>query len=87
MIVVDDEPGLRKMRAEHPGKHGFSTRTAADTRELDAHPARSRGPEPFDRSIDVRITRLRRKLERDPEKPQLIRTIREAGDIFVPGLS
>src|SRR5690606_26623553 len=29
---------------------------------------------PFDRSIDIRIARLRRKLEDDPEKPQIIRT-------------
>jgi DNA-binding response OmpR family regulator len=41
--------------------------------------------EPFDRSIDVRITRIRRKVERDPEKPQVIKTIRGAGYMFVPG--
>ncbi|TGD94033.1 response regulator [Methylobacterium nonmethylotrophicum] len=37
-----------------------------------------------DRSIDVRITRLRRKLERDPERPALIRTVRGEGYMFVP---
>lgn len=46
--------------------------------------AHSHGSEPFDRSIDVRITRIRRKVERDPEKPQLIRTMRGAGYMFVP---
>ncbi len=46
--------------------------------------AHSDGSEPFDRSIDVRITRIRRKVERDPEKPQLIRTMRGAGYMFVP---
>jgi DNA-binding response OmpR family regulator len=40
--------------------------------------------EPFDRSIDVRIARVRRKVEPDPEKPQLIQTIRGAGYMFVP---
>ena len=38
----------------------------------------------FDRSIDVRITRIRRKVERDPEKPQLIKTMRGIGYMFVP---
>jgi DNA-binding response OmpR family regulator len=46
--------------------------------------AHGHGSEPFDRSIDVRITRIRRKVERDPEKPQLIRTMRGAGYMFVP---
>jgi len=40
--------------------------------------------EPFDRSIDVRITRLRRKLERDPANPSLIRTVRGQGYVFTP---
>ena len=46
--------------------------------------AHHRNTEPFDRSIDVRITRLRRKIEKDPSKPQLIKTVRGAGYIFVP---
>jgi two-component system phosphate regulon response regulator OmpR len=46
--------------------------------------ARGRGSEPFDRSIDVRIARIRRKVERDPDKPELIRTMRGAGYMFVP---
>ena len=40
--------------------------------------------EPFDRSIDIRITRLRRKIEPDPSKPQTLRTVRGAGYMFVP---
>jgi DNA-binding response OmpR family regulator len=43
-----------------------------------------RGEESFDRSIDNRVTRLRRKLERDPAKPELIKTWRGAGYLF-PG--
>ncbi|HEY7579681.1 MAG TPA: response regulator [Acetobacteraceae bacterium] len=38
--------------------------------------------EVFDRSIDVQILRLRRKLERDPSDPQLIRTERGVGYVF-----
>jgi DNA-binding response OmpR family regulator len=45
---------------------------------------RNREWEPFDRSIDIRIARLRRKLETDPEKPQLIKTVRGAGYCYVP---
>ena len=46
--------------------------------------AHNRDWEPFDRSIDIRIARLRRKLERDPEKPQVIKTVRGAGYRFSP---
>jgi two-component system phosphate regulon response regulator OmpR len=40
--------------------------------------------EPFDRSIDIRIARLRRKIEVKPEEPQALRTVRGAGYMFVP---
>ena len=46
--------------------------------------AHNRGWEPFDRSIDIRIARIRRKIESDPSKPQLIKTVRGAGYIFAP---
>lgn len=45
---------------------------------------RNREWEPFDRSIDIRIARLRRKIEPDPERPRLIRTVRSAGYMYVP---
>lgn len=45
---------------------------------------RNREWEPFDRSIDIRIARLRRKVEPDPERPRLIRTVRGAGYMYVP---
>jgi len=40
--------------------------------------------ESFDRAIDLRITRLRRKIERDPAHPDAIRTVRGVGYMFVP---
>ncbi len=46
---------------------------------------RNREWEPFDRSIDIRITRLRRKLEDDPAHPRVIKTVRGAGYMFIPG--
>jgi two-component system phosphate regulon response regulator OmpR len=45
--------------------------------------AHNHDTEPFDRSIDIRIARLRRKIERDPSKPLLIKTMRGAGYMFV----
>jgi two-component system phosphate regulon response regulator OmpR len=49
--------------------------------------AHKRDWDPFDRSIDIRITRIRRKIEDDPAKPQTIKTVRGAGYIFVPSRS
>ena len=46
--------------------------------------ARNREAGPFDRTIDVQVGRLRRKLEPDPEKPTLIKTVRGTGYIFTP---
>jgi two-component system phosphate regulon response regulator OmpR len=45
---------------------------------------RNREWEPFDRSIDIRIARLRRKIEADPDKPKTIKTVRGSGYIFIP---
>jgi DNA-binding response OmpR family regulator len=39
---------------------------------------------PFDRSIDIRVTRLRRKIEPDPANPVFIRTVRGEGYLFNP---
>jgi DNA-binding response OmpR family regulator len=39
---------------------------------------------PFDRSIDVQIGRLRRKIEPDPTKPQRIKSVRGTGYLFAP---
>jgi two-component system phosphate regulon response regulator OmpR len=47
--------------------------------------AHNRGWEPFDRSIDIRIARIRRKVEADPGKPQVIKTVRGAGYMFSTG--
>ncbi|UTW54364.1 response regulator [Kordiimonas sp. SCSIO 12610] len=44
--------------------------------------AHDRGWEPFDRSIDLRISRLRRKIETDPSKPSVIRTVHGLGYVY-----
>jgi len=38
--------------------------------------------DPYDRSIDLRISRLRRKIEHNPGKPEVIRTVRGIGYVF-----
>ena len=45
---------------------------------------RFRDGEPFDRAIDVRITRIRKKVEPDPARPTVIRTVRGVGYMFSP---
>ncbi|MDM0078611.1 response regulator transcription factor [Variovorax sp. J2P1-59] len=46
--------------------------------------ARGRDAGPFDRTIDVQIGRLRRKIEADPDMPQIIKSVRGAGYILIP---
>jgi DNA-binding response OmpR family regulator len=48
--------------------------------EITSHRSR----DPFDRAIDLRITRIRRKIEPSPDKPTVIRTVRGVGYMFVP---
>ncbi|HEY7690118.1 MAG TPA: winged helix-turn-helix domain-containing protein, partial [Dongiaceae bacterium] len=44
--------------------------------------ARGRAAIPFDRSIDVQVMRLRRKIENEPKTPQIIATVRGGGYTF-----
>lgn len=52
------------------------------TREQLIDYARGSGHEVFDRSIDVQISRIRRKIEANTRSPEMIRTVRNAGYIF-----
>jgi two-component system phosphate regulon response regulator OmpR len=45
---------------------------------------RNRDWDPYDRSIDIRIARLRRKIEPEPDKPVFLKTVRGMGYMFVP---
>jgi two-component system phosphate regulon response regulator OmpR len=75
--ITTMEYDLLKVFVEHPKK--------VLTRDQILTLTRNREWEPFDRSIDIRIARLRRKVESDPDKPQAIRTVRGAGYMFMPG--
>ncbi|MEQ1951497.1 response regulator transcription factor [Mesorhizobium sp. CN2-181] len=47
--------------------------------------AHNRDLEPGDRSIDIRITRLRKKIEIDPDQPKVLVTVRGEGYVYEPG--
>ena len=49
--------------------------------------ARGRSAVPFDRSIDVPVSRLRRKIEPDPADPTMIKTVRGGGYLFTPAVT
>ncbi|MGB0682978.1 MAG: response regulator [Magnetovibrionaceae bacterium] len=70
------EYDLLVVLASHPG------RVLSRDQLLDL--ARGRDAQPYDRSIDVQISRLRRKLELDPKEPTLIKTVRGGGYLFSP---
>jgi len=46
---------------------------------------RGREAQPFDRSVDVQLSRLRRKIEADPREPAIIKTVRGGGYVFAAG--
>ncbi len=54
------------------------------SREKLAQLARGREFEPFDRSLDVQISRLRKLIEVDPASPRMIQTVWGVGYVFVP---
>ncbi|MBK5512105.1 response regulator [Pseudomonas sp. TH15] len=57
------------------------------TREQLLDLARGHSHEAFDRSIDVQVSRLRRKLESDTKRPAMIRTVRNGGYLFTAKVS
>jgi DNA-binding response OmpR family regulator len=67
---------LLKAFAAHPNQ--------ALSRERILSLSQQRDWDPFDRSVDLRVLRLRKKIEPDPEHPQFIKTVRSEGYIFVP---
>jgi two-component system, OmpR family, response regulator len=74
--LTSSEYGLLKAFAANP------KRVLSRERLLEL--ANARSAEAFDRAIDIRIMRLRRKIEPDPAHPTVIRTIRGGGYLFTP---
>ena len=63
---------------QHPGR--------VLSRDFLLEQTRGREAAPFDRTIDVQVGRLRKKLEADVENPQIIKSVRGAGYIFIPAV-
>lgn len=74
--LTASEYGLLKVFAANP------KRVLSRERLLEL--ANARDAEAFDRAIDLRIMRIRRKIEPDPSRPTVIRTIRGGGYVFSP---
>jgi DNA-binding response OmpR family regulator len=76
LALTSSEFDLLKLFAENPNRplqRDWLLETTAH-REMEA----------FDRAIDLRVTRLRRKIEVDPAHPDALRTVRGVGYMFVP---
>ncbi len=74
--LTASEYGLLKVFAANP------KRVLSRERLLEL--ANARDAEAFDRAIDLRIMRIRRKIEPDPARPSVIRTVRGGGYLYSP---
>ena len=70
------EFSLLKVFADNPGR--------VLNRDQILEKAHDRDWDPFDRSIDIRISRLRRKIEPNPSKPAILKTVRGIGYLYDP---
>jgi two-component system OmpR family response regulator len=65
--------------ARHPGR--------VLSRDFLLEQTRGREAGPFDRTVDVLVGRLRKKVEADADQPQIIKSVRGAGYILVPAVT
>ncbi|HVZ51013.1 MAG TPA: response regulator [Pseudolabrys sp.] len=78
VTLTDAEFGLLQAFCERPG------RVLSRDQLIDVTQGRSAGA--FERSIDILVSRLRRKIESDPHEPSLIKTVRSGGYLFTPSV-
>jgi DNA-binding response OmpR family regulator len=78
VALTSGEFDLLSTFAQHPGR--------VLSRDFLLESTRGREAAPFDRTIDVQVGRLRRKLEPDAVEPQIIKSVRGAGYILVPAV-
>ncbi|MFN3302497.1 MAG: response regulator [Roseateles sp.] len=76
VVLTAGEFDLLQTFAEHAGR--------VLSRDFLLSQTRGREAGPFDRTIDVQVGRLRKKLEPQAETPQLIKSVRSAGYLFTP---
>lgn len=83
--LLRDGAEVRLTGAEFDLLHMFVERpNRVLTRDMLVDRLKGYDRDPFDRSIDIRVTRLRRKIEVDPTAPAYIRTVRGEGYLFNP---
>ncbi len=76
LSITSGEFALLKILASHPGE--------PLSREKLTELARGREYGPFDRGVDIQISRLRKLIEEDPAKPAYIQTVWGLGYVFIP---
>ena len=76
VALTTGEFDLLAVFVRHPGR--------VLSRDFLLEQTRGRDAGPFDRTIDVQVGRLRKKMEADPEHPELIKSVRGAGYVLVP---
>jgi DNA-binding response OmpR family regulator len=74
VALTSGEFDLLAALAKHPGRV-FSRETLMEH-------TRGRGLKAFDRTIDAQIARLRKKIERDPKDPRIVKSVRAVGYVF-----
>ena len=77
--LTTGEFDLLRVLLRHPGR--------VLSRDFLLEQTRGRDAAPFDRTIDVQIGRLRKKMEADSERPELIKSVRGAGYVLVPAVT
>lgn len=78
VAVTGAEFDLLRVLCERPGR--------VLSRDILLDLTQGRTAAPFERSIDILISRLRQKIEREPREPELIKTIRSGGYLFTPAV-
>jgi len=79
VTLTSGEFDLLAVLAQHPGR--------VLSRDFLLEQTRGREAAPFDRSVDVLIGRVRKKLEADPQQPQILKSVRAAGYVLVATVS
>jgi two-component system OmpR family response regulator len=79
VVLTGGEFDLLGVLLQHPGR--------VLSRDFLLEHTRGREAAPFDRTIDVQVGRLRRKIEADPERPELIKSVRGAGYVLIPAVT
>ena len=74
VALISGEFDLLATLAKHPGRV-FSRETLMER-------TRGHGMKAFDRTIDAQIARLRKKIERDPKSPTIVKSVRAVGYVF-----